>query len=178
MTDDYNYYNRKYAPTKREHEQFRENLSDKMTSDLWTNARLMDSQALLRHVDEDAITKCRLSIYDKQIKATRGTQLFSEEVALVEKARGVTAGVSASKLEDRLDPREIPLDVSLEKLYFEVFGEGSDGSPVPDRPNYGYVCPCGLKMMMSWKTMRLHCPTCGRLTPPGKLKEEGVLNRI
>ena len=176
MTTGYGDYDPNYKPTKREHEICRENMRNAFGgNDLWTNARLMDSEVMLRHVDEDALTKCRLSFYGKRKDAITHSYNFAEEAAIVDKTRD--ASVSASKLETRLDPREIPLEESLEMVYFKTFGEDSHGNPVPDKPDGGYNCPCGLRMRMPWKVMPLECPTCRRRTPVGKLVDEGVLHR-
>ena len=76
-----------------------------------------------------------------------------------------------------VDARSFALDQSLEEIYFNYYGEGFDGGPVIDRPGASYVCPCGLKMMMEPKLLPPQCPTCGRLTPIGKLQRDGVLKR-
>ena len=77
-----------------------------------------------------------------------------------------------------VDARSFALEDSIEKIYFDYYGEGFDGGPVMDTPYKGnYTCPCGLKMLMGAKMLPDECPKCHRLTPMGRLKKDGVIRR-
>ncbi len=161
----------------REQDEFRENLRHSFEDNLFTRARLMNSDTLLHVVDEDALTKCRLSTYGQMRGLNKHMIHRTEDYADMEKARDAR-GVSASKLENRIDCREIGLDQNLEEIYFNYYGHGSNDSPVPDRPGGSYKCECGTRFMMGWKGMPTECPRCHRLTPVGEMKRDGILKRI
>lgn len=160
----------------REHERFRENLRKNYSNDLFSNARLLSNSNIARNVDAEAVNKCRLSMFGQMSSMTNKMANRSEDYEQMEKAR--SKSVDASKLEDKLDPREFGLDQYVEQIYFNYYGHGYDGGPVCDRPNAPWICPgCGLKVMMSMKLMRTNCPICKHITPIGELKRDGVIKR-
>lgn len=138
--------------------------------DLFLDARLLDNTLMLRNVDEDAINKCRLSLYGQQSDLVKRQSLKNGDYEQMEKNR-------ASKGDYTLDAREYALEDSVEKIYFDFYGHGYNDSPVIDRPGAPYVCPCGLKMAMNAKTFPEECPCCRRLTPVGELIRDGVMHR-
>lgn len=138
--------------------------------DLFTDSRLLDNNLICRNVDEDAVNKCRLSIYGKTRDMVKRQTIQSGDYDLMEKNR-------ATKGDYKLDAREFALEDSVEKIYFDYYGHGYNDSPVIDRPGAPYVCPCGLKMMMNAKTFPEECPKCHRLTPMGELIRDGVMRR-
>lgn len=146
----------------------REALRREYVRNLWDNARLMDSAPLLHVVDADALTKCRLSMFGQIRDANRFIYRTGDEED-VQKARARVGGFN-----DRL---EFPTEENFEKLYFDHYGEGYNGSPVPDRPGAPYRCPCGLRMSTPGIAMPDECPSCGRLTPMGEMVRDGVLRR-
>lgn len=138
--------------------------------DLFTDALTLDTPLMMRNVDEDAINKCRLSIYGQQSDLVKRHSIKTGDYDQMEKNR-------ASKGDYRLDAREYALEDSVEKIYFDYYGHGYNDSPVIDRPGAPYVCPCGLKMAMNAKTFPEECPCCHRLTPVGELIRDGVMHR-
>lgn len=160
----------------REHERFRENLRKSYSQNLFTDARLLSNSTIARNVDAEAVNKCRLSTFAQMSGLTKHMIHRTEEYQDMEKARDKS--VLASKLDDKLDPREWGLDQYVEEVYFNYYGHGYDGGPVCDKPNAPWICPgCGLKVMMSMKFMRTNCPICKHITPIGELKRDGVLKR-
>ena len=160
----------------REHERFREDLRKNYSNDLFSNARLLSNANIARNVDAEAVNKCRLSMFGQMSSLTNRMVNRSEDYEQMEKAR--SKSVDASKLDDKLDPREFGLDQYVEQIYFNYYGHGYDGGPVCDRPNAPWICPgCGLKVMMSMKLMRTNCPICKHITPIGELKRDGVIKR-
>ena len=139
--------------------------------DLFTDALTLDNPIMLRNVDEDAINKCRLSIYGQQSSLVKRQSIKSGDYDQMEKNR-------ASKGDYKLDAREFALEDSVEKIYFDYYGHGYNDSPVIDRPGAPYKCPCGrVTMGMNAKTFPEFCPTCGRITPMGELIRDGVMHR-
>lgn len=159
----------------RSQEMFREALRKSITNDIFTDSRLMDTPLLLHTVDADIVTKTRLSTYGQMDRLNRHMINRTEDYTDMEKARDTR--IDSSKLDNKLDYRQIGLDQSLEEIYFNYYGHGANDSPVPDRPGAPYKCPCGTKMMTGWKTMPLQCPRCHRLTPAGELQRDGILKR-
>lgn len=157
--------------TKRYAETHVEDVRRCFAEDLFTDARLLDSSIMLRNVDEDAINKCRLSIYGQESSLVKRHSIKTEDYEQMEKAR-------ATKGDYKLDAREYALEDSVEKIYFDFYGHGYNDSPVIDRPGAPYVCPCGrVKLGMNAKTFPERCPCCGRLTPVGELIRDGVMRR-
>ena len=161
---------------KRRTEQFRENLRQSFLSDLHQNARLMDTELLLHVVDQDVVEKSLIKQYGVLDSSTKHLIHRTEDYAQMERARDTR--VDTSKLENHADFRQIGLDQSLEKIYFDHYGHGSNDSPVPDPPNRTYKCACGQRYMMPWRTLPLECTRCHRLTPMGEMQRDGVLKRI
>lgn len=147
-----------------------EEVRKQFQKDLFQDCIQLDSPLLLRNVDEDAINKCRLSLYGQQESLVKRHSVKTGDYEFMEKNR-------ATKGDYKLDAREFALEDSVEKIYFDFYGHGYNDSPVIDRPGAPYVCPCGLKMMMLAKTFPEECPKCHRLTPMGELIRDGVMRR-
>lgn len=155
--------------TTRITQQFEEDLRREINRDLFTDSRLMSTASLLRNVDEDALNKCRLSQYG---------QMRALNQRMVTKTEDEEDRERASGRQGNYDPvANLPLYEDIEKIYFDTYGEGFDGSPVVDRPGAPYTCPCGMKMLMLAASLPDECPRCRRLTPLGKLIRDGVLRR-
>lgn len=154
--------------TKRIIEGDEENIRKAFSKDLFTDARLLDNPLILRNVDEDAINKCRLSLYGQQSRLVARHSYRTEEYDQMEKCRD-------THHDTRLDARDFALEQSVEEIYFNYYGHGYNDSPVIDRPGAPYTCPCGLKMAMNAKSFPPECPKCKRLTPIGELMRDGVM---
>lgn len=155
--------------TSRITQAFEEDLRRQFSRDLFTDARLLDNKTLLRNVDEDAINRCRLSTYGQMRSLNRRMVEGTEDELDVERERGRTGSYD--------QVLNVPIYDDVERIYFETYGEGFDGSPVVDRPGAPYTCPCGTKMMMVALSLPEQCPKCRRLTPLGRLVADGVLRR-
>lgn len=156
--------------TSRITQAFEEDLRREINRDLFTDARLMSDAALMRNVDEDALNKCRLSMFGQMRSLNKRVAERSGEQDDVERARDRSGG--------NYDPvQSVPIYDDIERIYFETYGEGFDGKPVVDRPGASYTCPCGLRMMMVASSLPDECPRCRRLTPLGRLVADGVLRR-
>lgn len=121
-----------------------------------------DIAKLARHVDEQPLDKMVISSYseyESNIKRTVGDD------PAVEKNRA-RYGVG-------YHPAEVPLSSPFQKIYFDLMGQGINGTASPSTLKEEYVCPgCGLRFAQSMKLMALTCPVCGRLTPRGRLTKE------
>lgn len=160
-------------PTKREKEQFRDNVIQSLTTDLWRDERVMQDKYLARMVDNDAICKCRLSRYGQQSKAIRKMTQRTEDYNDMQKAKDSWKAAGSG-----YDARDFDLEQNIAVIYYEAFGQGFSGEPFPSKDDH-YTCRgCGLKMAMSLKTLPERCPTCGRETPLGELYKEKVLKRV
>lgn len=155
--------------TNRITQQFEEDLRKQINRDLFTDARLMSTASLLRNVDEDALNKCRLSQYGQMRSLNQRLVTKTEDEEDVEKARAKQGNYD--------QVANIPLYDDVERIYFETYGEGFDGSPVVDPPGASYTCPCGMKYLMLASSLPEECSRCHRLTPLGKLIRDGVLRR-
>jgi len=158
--------------TKRRHEEFSEVLRKNVYKDLWTDERVMHDASLARTVDSDVLAKCRLSRYGQQSKAISRFMHKTEDYNDMQKA------ADATKPADKgLTPKDFDLDQNVAAIYFQYFGEGFYGEPFPSKDDH-YTCRgCGVKMLMSLKTLPERCPKCGRETPLGELYKERVLKR-
>lgn len=155
--------------TSRVTQAFEEDLRRQINRDLFTDARLMSDAALMRNVDEDALNRCRLKTFGQMRSLNKRMVERNGDDEDVEKARGRTG---------EYDPvLNVPIYDDIERIYFETYGEGFNGKPVVDRPGASYTCPCGIKMMMPASSLPDRCPRCKRLTPLGRLIEDGVLRR-
>lgn len=146
----------------RSRENYREGLRKEFAKDLTVNARIFDSPLLLRHVDEAAVNKARLSFYDTYSRDIRKMSVSTGDYNDMEKARD-------TKHECGLDARDFGLDQQFEQEYFEFYGHGYNGSPVVDKIGAPYKCPCGVSMEMTMKAAPEYCPVCHRITPLGEL---------
>lgn len=160
-------------PTKRENEQFRENVNQSITKDLWNDERVMHDGLIGRMVDNDAIAKCRLSRYGQQSKAIEKMTQRTEDYKEMQKAKDSWKAAGKG-----YDARDFDLDQNVAMIYYRWFGTGFYGEPFPSKDDH-YTCRgCGLKMMMSLKMMPESCPRCGRETPLGELYKEKVLSKV
>lgn len=156
---------------KRENEEFRENLIKSFQRDMWQDERVMNDRLLARMVDNDAICKCRLSRYAQQSAAVSRLTHRTEDYNEMQKA------ADTKNAGDMYDARNFDLEQNVAQIYFDAFGTGFYGEPYPSKDTE-YTCRgCGLKMMMSLKTLPEHCPKCGRETPLGELYKERILKR-
>jgi len=158
--------------TKRRHEDFSEALRKNITNDLWTDERVMHDRNLARAVDHDVLAKCRLSRYGQQSQAVSRFMHRTEDYNDMQKVKD-----EFRPADKNIMARDFDLDQNVALIYFEHFGEGFYGEPFPSKDDH-YTCRgCGLKMLMSLKTLPERCPKCGRETPLGELYKERVLKR-
>ena len=155
--------------TTRIHQQFEEDLRKAISKDLFTNARTMSDTCIRNFVDDDALNRCRLSTYGQMRRMTNDMATKTEDEEDIERARRKVGNYSPLQ--------NLALGDNVEQIYFETYGESFDGGPTVDRPGAFYTCSCGLKMMMPAMSLPNECPRCRRLTPLGKLVEDGVLRR-
>ena len=159
--------------TKKENEQFREDLNKSFMNDLWNDERVMHDKYLGRMVDNDAICKCRLSRYGQQSAAIKKMTQRTEDYNDMQKAKDSWKAAGTG-----YDARDFDLEQNVALIYFQYFGEGFYGEPFPSKDD-SYTCRgCGLKMLMSLKTLPEKCPRCGRETPLGELYKEKVLKKV
>lgn len=151
-------------------ESFEEALRKSISNDLFTDARVMSDTSLMRCVDEDALNKCRLSMYGQMRSLNQRMVTKTGDEEDIQKAR-------AKRGDYKAFAAEVPLEDDVERIYFEYYGENFSGGPIVDRPGTSYICPCGLKMMMVASALPDECPKCHRLTPVGKLIRDGVMRR-
>ena len=155
----------------RDRDDFRENLGRSIRQDLFTQARLLDSDLLLHYVDAEVLNKCRVRTFKQQSQKIDHMTRRTDDANDMEKYR-------ATKGDYGLDAREFALSDSVEKIYFDYYGEGFNGSPVIDKPGTQWVCPdCGMRYAMSLKTMKTECRICHHITPLGMLMRDGVMHR-
>ena len=154
---------------QRAREQFREDLSKSMYN--FNDMRLLNNRTLGRHVDEDVVNKCRLSLYGQQTRAINKMVNRSGEEEDMERLR-------ATKGDYRLDAREWALGDNVAAIYFNYYGHGFYGDPIVDNPEDGWTCPkCRLKYKMSLKTLPEYCKRCDHITPIGELVRDKVMRR-
>jgi len=122
-------------------------------------------------VDKDALTKCRVKEFGAWNRRAKILQA-SESGDKFEKYRNhYGSGYHIA---------EFALGDSLEALYWEKYGEGFDGLPVPPRLGEPYTCTnirCRHHYAMPISALPLECSVCGRETPLGKLVLDGFYKR-
>lgn len=150
---------------------FQEGLTKYVEDDIWTQARILDTPLITSRVDEEAVNKARISYYDQYHRKVQRYADKTEDAADMQKTR------ETQKWAGQVDSRSFALDESLERIYFDHYGEGFSGAPVIDRPGAPYICACGTKYMMGAKHLPAECRRCHRLTPIGKLQRDGVIKR-
>ena len=154
---------------KREQEAFREDLSKSLNT--FTNMRLINNNVLARHVDADAVNKCRMKIYNRQSRAIERMASRSGDYDDMEKAR-------ATKGDYKIDEREFALEDNITLIYINFYGENFEGGEIMDNTNDGWVCPgCKLRYVMSLKGLPDRCKRCGWQTPLGRLKKDDAFRR-
>ena len=75
---------------------------------------------------------------------------------------------------------EFALGDSLEALFYKVYQEGFDGTPIPPRLGEEYTCTnirCRHQYKMPITALPLECKVCGRETPLGRLVYDGYYKR-
>ena len=153
----------------RQNENFRESLRRSMNN--FADMRVQNPYVLARHVDAEAVNKCRVRTYRDQRYAINHMADRSGDYDDMEKAR-------ATKGDYSIDAREFSLGDNLAQLYFDFYGHGFNNSPIIDNPNDGWTCPkCGLKYKMSLKLLPDYCRRCDNLTPLGEMKRDGAFRR-
>jgi len=158
--------------TKRRHEEFSETLRKNIARDLWNDERVMRDSSLVHAVDHDVLAKCRLSRYGQQSKLVSGFMHRTEDYNDMQKVKD-----EFRPADKNIMARDFDLDQNVALIFFNAYGEGFYGEPFPSKDDH-YTCRgCGLKMMMSLKTLPERCPTCGRETPLGQLYKDKVLKR-
>jgi len=119
-----------------------------------------DYRKIGRLVDAKEVMKCRVKEFGawehgaKRLRKSQGGEDY-------EKHRNhYNSGYHSAEWE---------LGVCLEKLYWEKYGEGFDGTPVPPRIGEEFTCPkCGHHWAMPITALPLKCH-CNRETPKGML---------
>lgn len=170
--------------TRREAENFREELRRQVRNDLFTDARVMSDASLARCVDAEAITKCRLSRYGMEKNCIKRSVERGPDGEDMERLRSY-------KGDYRPGPVEFALSDNLAEIYFKAYGHGFPVS-VPIKGSHerritympfiskdeNWVCPhCGIKYGMLAKLLPEHCYYCGNITPYGELVRDKVLRR-
>ena len=160
----------------RDRERFSMNIARSLEDDqfynkLYKQARLLETPLLLRHIDEDVLNKSRLDIHRRESSAVRNLTRRSGDADLMERNRDRVKGYSQGA-------NAFDLSESVEKLYFDKYGEGFNGSPVLDKPGTRWTCPgCGMRYDTSAKLLRDECRICNHVTPIGRLRRDGYLRR-
>lgn len=153
----------------RQNEAFREDLRKSMST--FTDMRLLNPQTLARHVDAEAVNKCRMKIYHDQKRMINKMTSRSGDDDDMEKARSTKGDYS-------MDMREFALSDNVAQIYFDFYGHGFNGSPIVDNPDDGWTCPrCGLKYKMSLKALPEYCKKCATITPLGELMRDDAFRK-
>jgi hypothetical protein len=153
----------------RSNDEFRQNLYREMNN--FVDMRTLSAKTLVRHVDAEAVNKCRVRTFHDQSRSIEHLTSRSEDGADMEKAR-------ATKGDYRMDPREFALSDNLALMYFNFYGHGFNNSPVVDNPDDGWTCPkCGLKYKMSLKLLPEYCRKCDTITPLGEMIRDKAFRR-
>lgn len=156
---------------KRSYEHMRQSLSEALRDDLYHNARVMHTPMLARLVDHEVINKCRLSLYGQQSAAIKR---FTKKTGDAEDMEALRNRYNDYKIR----PSSFELEDNICVIYFNAYGESFEGTDIIDKPEDGYTCGgCHIKMQMSLKLLPDVCPRCGRITPLGRLKKDGILRR-
>lgn len=146
----------------------REELRKAYRKDLWRNVKVHGASGLARHVDEQPLERCQVSMYAQyhdNIARTVGESSDDVEKARAKYGSGYQVG-------------ELSLADPFEKLYYDRYGRGLDGSPMPSKLGGMIPCRrCGLMMGMSAKMMPPNCPRCGFITPLGEFIRDGYYKK-
>lgn len=154
----------------RSHEAFRESLGKEI---LRTPAdmRLMNPYTLARHVDAEAVNKCRVRTFHDQSKSIAHMTNRTGDDDDMERAR-------STKGDYKMDAREFALNDNFALMYFNFYGHGFNNSPIVDNPEDGWTCPkCGLKYKMSLKMLPEYCNKCDHITPMGEMIRDKAFRR-
>lgn len=151
---------------------FRQDLDQAVKRDLYTNARIIEPQMLLRSVDADAVNKSRMGRMFKESGAIRRMDKNDMEEEWREKQRA-RRDVDQHAFEFSLAEMQL-----LPIIYYNTYGVGHNGSACVDEDGQGWTCPhCRTTFMQTLATLPMYCPRCGETTPMGRMIEDGVLKR-
>lgn len=118
-----------------------------------------------RFVDQGVLEKTVLSQYGKFNQNMRKADYDERQHSM----RGQQA--QNTVWNDRLNVMDVPLNLSIEGLYFNTFGHGFR-TEQPDGMHQAIFCKhCGCKYVGDPAVQDLRCPRCGTLTPIGELVE-------
>lgn len=150
-------------------------IAEKMRKDVKKNiqhsVKTTPTFKVARFVDQDVLEKTVLSQYGKYNSNMRKADYDEKQHAM----RGRQSANTVWN--DRLNAFDVPLNLSIEGLYFNTFGHGFR-TEQPDSMHQAIFCPkCGLKYLGDPALQDLRCPRCKALTPIGELVEAGVYKR-
>lgn len=124
-----------------------------------------------RFVDQQVLEKTVLSQYGQYKSAMRKADYDEKQHAL----RGQQA--QNTVWDDKLNVFDVPLNMSVEQAYFDIFGHGFRTN-LPDSIHQAIFCKhCGCKYVGDPAVQDLRCPRCGALTPIGELVEAKAYKR-
>lgn len=152
---------------------FRQDFEKSTLRDLFTNARTVDTNILLRSVDAEQISKSRALRMGMECRAVRRMDKMDMEEEWRQKMR------SRRDLADKSDRFEFDLAEMqlLPKIYFDTFGVGHNGSPCIDNDDHWTCGHCGTTFQTTLASLPMHCEVCGHQTPVGDMVEYGVFSR-
>ena len=159
--------------TRRYSEDFRQALDTEVRRNIFTNARTLDTQMLLRSVDAEEVNKARLGrMFRESALITRMNKNDMEEDWRQKQLGRRDLKYGTNPFEFSLgDMNRLPV------LYYNTYGVGHNGSPCIDKDDE-WVCPhCRRKYVTTLATLPEYCQVCGETTPMGRMIEDGVLRR-
>lgn len=124
-----------------------------------------------RFVDQQVLEKTVLSQYGKFNQVMRKADYDERQHTMRgQQAQNTVWG-------DRLNVMDVPLNLSIEKAYFDLFGHGFR-TDLPDSMHQAIFCKkCGTKYVGDPAVQDLRCPRCGALTPIGELVDAKAYTR-
>lgn len=147
-------------------------IAEKMRKDvkknIQTSVKTTPTFKVARFVDQDVLEKTVISQYGKFNQNLRKADYD-------EKQHSMRGRQSANTVwDDKLNVMDVPLNLSIEGLYFNTFGHGFR-TEQPDSMHQAIFCThCGCKYVGDPAVQDLRCPRCGHLTPIGQLVEAGA----
>ena len=153
---------------------FRQDIDTTVRRDLFTNARIIEPQMLLRSVDAEAVNKARMGRMFRESGLITRMDKNDVEEEWREKQR--------ARRDIKRDRHVFEMSLAemntLPILYYNTYGVGHNGSPCVDDDSQGWTCPhCRSHFQTTLATLDLYCPRCGETTPMGRMVEDGVLKR-
>jgi hypothetical protein len=129
---------------------------------------------LARIVDKEAVVKCRVKQFTTHEKALQRKFEKTDQYIKYEKDRERAHRHGRT---DSFHPGDVNVGMSIAKLYWDVYGEGFDGTDVPAGRMEHYQCwKCYHKYKMIPESLPITCK-CGTDTPLGRLWHDGWLHR-